>query len=448
MPHASPRDNHPSRFLPRRRFLQRTLAGLTLPACGVWTESPARAAQAPGDRLRIGAIGVGNRGNDNLADVRPEELVAVCDVDARYLQLSSTRFPQARSYRDLRELIDRETLDALIISTPDHMHAYAAWHALRRGWHVYCERPLTRSLGDIRTLQQAAAAAGVATQMGNQHHSSEGYETTALWLRSGVLGKILSIHAWTVKPNWPQGVPRPAGQPPVPDHLAWDLWLGVAPERPYHPDYHPFLWRGRWDFGTGTLGDVAVHLLDPVVWGLELGAPKAVLAEGTGANDESLPKSSIVRWVFPATDQRPELPLTWYDGGHLPPHDVTGGARLPPQGVLVIGERGRIFIPELGRMPQVQPAELRREMPGIVNSGERLSHVRRWLDACRGGPPANSDFGYGGRLSELCLLGNVALRVGRPLNWLSDVGRFAGDDEANRWLTAPPPRAGWEWGPA
>lgn len=441
----------------RRRFLRSavTTAAVGLPAPGIWSGIAPAASRMAVDELKLGAVGIGNRGNDNLAELDERWLAAICDVDTRYLEQCQSRFRRARSYRDYRELIDRESLDGVIISCPDHGHAAAATRALKKGWHVYCERPLARTIDEVRTLRRWATSLPVATQMGNQHHSSAGYALARHWLRSGVLGTIRSVHAWTSKPDWPQGNPPlpPPENPPA--SLHWDLWLGPAEARPYRAAFHPFLWRGWWDFGTGTPGDVSIHLLDPVFWALELKAPRRIWVESSDAasgrtSAGMLPAWSIVHYEFSAGARHAAFELVWYDGGKLPPREVTGASRLPPQGVLVIGERGKIFIPELGQRPRIVPTELEKEIALGPPTDSLRSHMRIWLDACRGMGTTNSDFVYGADLTSLVLWGLIALREGAtsaepltldPTAHLS--AAIAHHDRFARWETATY-RRGWE----
>jgi predicted dehydrogenase len=277
--------------------------------------------------------------------------------------------------------------------------------------------------------------------MGNQHHAAPGYRMASTILKRGLLGTIHAIHAWTSRPHWPQGIDRPAEQPPVPDYLEWDLWLGPAPQRPYHPAYHPVRWRAWWDFGTGTLGDMAVHLLDPVMTGLELAEPSRIIADVSGRHTETFPASSTVTFYVPRTTA-PELSISWYDGGRQPPRDVTGTSRLPPHGVLVVAERGKMFIPELGQMPRFVPASLAAEFASLRDESNEASHMQNFLNACRGQGEPWSTFQYGGRLSRFCLLGNIALFCPGELKWSASEGQFVEAPQANRRLDEPV-RPGW-----
>lgn len=426
----------------RRRFLGRGVGALL--AAGVWTEGRAARARSPAEKLRIAAIGVGNRGETNVLTVAGEEVAALCDVDRRYLDERGERFPQARRYADYRELLDRERdLDAVVISSPDHTHAHVARWALQRRLHVYCEKPLVHSLGELPPLVEAARRADVITQTGNQHHASFGYRRAVAWLESGALGDITAAHAWTDRPFWPQGGTRPAPERP-PDHLAWDLWLGPVPERPYAANYHPMNWRGYWDFGTGVLGDRGPHLLDSLVTGLKLGGPAEIRAESSPVTEDMAPEWSVVEFRFERPAPAPALRVVWYDGGQQPPRAVTGIERLPPNGCLVIGSEAKLFIPELGGEPRVLVAAGRTPPPPPRDDPRPLlAHMDEWLAACRSGVRTSSDFADGARLAEICLLGNVALRWGRPLRW--DALRHKAIDApgVERYLDRPY-RAGWE----
>ena len=424
---------------------RRALPALALAGCGVWSQAQA-APRSAQQKLRVGAIGVGNRGAYVVADVRREALVevsAICDVDRTYIEQMLEQLPAARVYRDFRELLDREDLDAVLVSTPDHTHAHAALAAIGRGRHVYCEKPLAHSLDETRRLAEAARRKDVATQMGNQHHSSDGYRRAVQWVRSGVLGAVREVDCWTNRPLWPQGIARPpAKQPPA--SLDWDLWLGPAPERPFHDGLHPMNWRGWWDFGTGALGDMGPHLLDPVCGALKLTAPVRVAAESSPVSRESAPLWSIVRFDFPARDNLPPVRLHWYDGGKQPPPQRSGYPRLPRNGALLYGERGKMFVPELGRQPVVQMASGNPppEMPPAAGPPSP-SHVAEWLRACRDGGATGANFQDAARLTDLCLLGNIAVRLGGSFRWDS-AARRAPDRPQVANLLGRSYRRGWE----
>jgi predicted dehydrogenase len=278
--------------------------------------------------LNLAGIGVGGQGASDLQSVSSQNIVALCDVDWARADESFRRFPQARRYRDFREMLGQEKeLDGVVIATPDHTHAVATVAALRLGKHVYCEKPLTRTVREARVVAEAAQRAGVATQMGNQGMAFEGNRLIKEWLEAGAIGPVHEIHAWSDRPThrgtqqlyWPQGIERPTDTPPVPATLDWDLWLGPAPLRPYHPAYVPFKWRGWWDFGSGGLGDMGIHNLAPAFDALRLGPPTCVHASSTPVFEETLPVAAIVHYEFPAREGLPPVQLHWYDGGLVPP---------------------------------------------------------------------------------------------------------------------------------
>ena len=436
-----------SSALARRQFC-RGVAGLAAvasgwePRSGYWSQAAAAPSNAPSEKLNVGVIGVGNRGASNIAEIKTEKIAALCDVDRRYLDEMSARHPSARTYADFRELIDQAELDAVMISTPDHTHYHAARMALRKGLHVYCEKPLAHSIAEVRQL--ARAAGRVATQTGNQHHASAGYHRAVQIIRSGVLGPVREVHAWTNRPIWPQGIERPEAASAAPGHLDWDLWLGPAPARPYDPIYHPRRWRGWFDFGCGVLGDMGPHLLDPVVWALDLTAPTTVSAETAPLKGETFPEWSIVRFAFPARGEAPAVKLVWYDGDKQPPSEVTGLRRLPANGVFFVGERARLFAAEYGGRPIVMARnkgddiELPKPAPTPPPN-----HHREWLSACRGEGTASCDFAYGARLTEICLLGNVAMRAGEEIHWDHQQMSTTNDVDVSHFLQRGY-REGWE----
>lgn len=395
------------------------------------------------DKLRIAGIGVGNRGFDNLLALAEEEIVALCDVDQRYLDKARQQFPQARTARDYRQLFSDTRLDAVVISTPDHTHAHPAQLALERGWHVYCEKPLAHRIASVRQMATAAADSSAITQFGNQHRARPGYQRAIAWLRSGQLGPIREIHAWTDRPIWPQGQQRPDDMPPVPEYLDWNLWLGPADERPYHPAYHPLQWRGWWQFGSCALGDMGPHLLDPVMAGLDLALPERIEpVDQQGGTVESGPLASVLRFAFPQTPKGPGPVLHWYDGGNQPAAEIAKARRLPANGCVVIGDRARVFIPEMGGAPRW----LSDHQPPKQSAGEddeRPSHHVEWVRACKSGGGTSSPFAFGARLTELCLLGNVALQLGRAFTWDAAAMQAPDAPEATPLLSAAS-RPGWE----
>ena len=429
----------------RRGFATISLAGW---GAGVWSEVATAHTKSPNERLQIGVIGAGGRGIDNLAGVAGEDIAALCDVDERFLGEAATRYPKARRFRDFRKLLQADDLDAVIVASPDHTHAVAALTAMRRGLHVYCEKPLAHNLTETELMARAAKQSKVATQMGNQFHAAAGYRRVVQILQAGVLGEVREVHAWTSRPVWPQGIHRPQAGQAVPDRLDWDLWLGPAPRRPYHQAYHPRDWRGWWDFGSGALGDFLPHLLDPIYEGLRLTAPTKIKATSSAVNDETAPKWSMLEFHFPTGvfggDQRRPVIVHWYDGGKQPPPEKAGVKRLPGSGALVVGELGKLFVPTHGKPPIVLPANSgeRPELPDPLPPRE-LSHWQEWIAACKSGGATSSSFAYGANLTDVALLGNVAIRVGEPIEWDPDRRRVANLEKANDFL-AREYRRGWE----
>lgn len=417
-------------------------------------------AAAVRERLRLGFIGVGNYGRENLTRFASQEVAALCDVDRRYLEQARADYPAARTYRDFRQMIAEGRLDGVVISSPDHTHAAAAMLAIEAGLHVYCEKPLAHTVEECQQLARAASLASVAAQTGVQHHSSSGYRTATVWLQSGLLGEVREVHAWTDRPLWPQGAHVQRQPLPTPDYLDWDLWLGPAPSRPYHSHCHPIDWRGWWDFGAGAIGDMGPHLLDPVVEGLHLQSPSSivaesdvvaegdVVAESEGPSEEGPPQSCLLRYEFPEriaeTDRRlPGLTLWWWDGGRKPPQEITSARQPPANGVIVVGERARMFLPERGAAPRLLPGVGGERVPRPAPyEGPETDHRQQWLAACRGEDKCSADFTYGARLTELCLLGAVAIRAGEKIDWDADRRRITAPESANRFLSQPK-RAGW-----
>jgi predicted dehydrogenase len=337
-----------------------------------------------------------------------------------------------------------DNLDAVIISTPDHTHYLAAMLAMQRGLHVYCEKPLAHSVWEVRQMAAAAKQYKVVTQFGNHHHTSEGYRRVAEIIQSGVIGAVREVHAWTNRPIWPQGIAPPTDVQPVPAYLDWDLWLGPAPVRPFHETYHPSGWRGWRDFGCGALGDMGPHLLDPVFWALKLTYPTHIVAQSPPCNADTFPASSSVQFVFPARDQLPPVELSWYDGQQQPTREVTGVDQLPSNGVLFLGERAKLFAPDYGGLPIVMPAKVGEVIPlPKPFLPESPGHHVQWLRACKENRATSSDFEYAARLTETCLLGNIATRVRKPLHWNADTTQFLNHGPANQHLRRQY-RDGWK----
>ena len=409
----------------------------------------------PSEKLNIAGVGVGGQGGGDINAVSSQNIVALCDVDWGRAGGTFRRHPNARKYKDFRKMLDKEdkNIDAVVVAAPDHIHAVASMAAIKRGKHVYCEKPLTHSVYEAREVARAAREAGVATQMGNQGQASEGTRLMCEYIWAGAIGPVREVHVWTDRPlrglsdvYWPQGVGRPEDMPPVPDTLDWDLWLGPAPERPYHPCYAPFKWRGWWDFGTGALGDIGCHSIDPIWRALKLEAPVTVEAACTLVNKETYPVASRVTYQFGTRGDMPPVKLHWYDGGMRPPRpdELDEGQQFGEGGTLFVGDKGKMLghtvIPESRRKEFGAPPKVLERSPG---------HHQEWIDACKGGKPAGSNFDHAGPLAEAVLLGNVALRADlKPkltrtrLHWDSENFKITNMPEANQYLQRDY-RVGW-----
>jgi len=339
------------------------------------------------------------------------------------------------------------------VATPDHTHAVVAAMAMKMGKHVYVQKPLTHNVFEARRLTEIAREMKVATQMGNQGHSGEGIRLICEWIWDGAIGPVREVHSWTNRPIWPQGIDRPAEQPPVPPSLDWDLWLGPAPTRPYHPTYHPFSWRAWWDFGTGALGDMACHILDPAFWALKLGYPVSVEASATKVNDETAPLASIVRYQFPEREGMPAVKVTWYDGGLMPPRpeELEPGRMLGDGdgGLVFVGDKGKIMCGCYGRSPRLIPESAMKEyklpqktLPRV--EGDLGGHEMDWVRACKDpSKPASSNFDYSGPLTEMVVMGNLAIRnQGVKLEW-DGLAMKVTNHEAANYFVQRQYREGW-----
>jgi predicted dehydrogenase len=452
----------------RRQFIYSSALAATAAAWSGCTVARPRRLSA-NDKLNIGVIGAGGKGASDTDCCASENIVALCDVDEKIAASRRRKFPNARFYRDFRKMLDEEkSLDAVIVSTPDHVHAIAAATAMRMGKHVYCQKPLTHSIYEARLLRKLAKQYKISTQMGNQGSADDGLRRAVEIVQAGLIGPVRQVYVWTNRPIWPQGMDRPPGSDPVPATLDWDAWIGPAPMRPYKaewPDkpasrgrrslgsvYHPFVWRGWQDFGTGALGDMACHTANMPFRALKLGYPTEIEAASSTMNKESYPLKSTIRFEFPARDGLPPVTFWWHDGGNpkpdrpydhdgsnKPPREVLADVqdmmdKIPGSGCLLIGENGKLFSPDdngaqffvklkgekeltdgknheaVKAIPQVIP---RNTFPG---SNDQRQH-QEWIAACKGGPPAYSDFEVAAYLTEFILLGCVALRVGRTIEW-------------------------------
>ena len=428
----------------RRSFLKSiAITGLASPFFRI---APAR-AYGSNERINLAAIGVGGKGQSDLAETAAgQNVVAICDIDQARLRQAANKYPDAKTFTDWRELLELDGIDAVTISTPDHTHAPATMTAIRRGLHVYTQKPLTHDVYESRRLAEAAKEFGVVSQMGIQHHSSARLKNAVQCIRDGVIGKVSDVHTWTDRPGsfWKQGLERPDRTDAIPDSVHWDQWLGTAPRRPYVSGlYHPFHWRGWWDFGTGALGDMGCHIMDPVVNALELGPPNLVEAEGPPPHPDSGPTWCIVKYRFAGTAHTTEeLKLTWYEAGKMPPRELFQAPDDWPgskNGVLFIGSRGNLFVgfPE---PPSLFPVGdfADYKMPDLPAD----NHYSQWTDAIRGQGETSCPFSYSGPLTETVLLGNVAYRSQEPVNWEAATMR-TGSSEGSESFIRREYREGW-----
>ncbi len=511
----------------RRGFLTDiaiTGAGLTI----VPRHVLGRGFTAPSDTLNIAGVGVGGQGRSDLINLASENIVALCDVDWPYAdrsfaaletsiknqqerldrppneprvdaqgrpeapltpiqrqripveiermkRLQSEHLPKAARYQDYRQMLDKQKdIDAVVIATPDHMHATIALAAMDLGKHVYVEKPLTWSIAEARQLARKAQSTKVATQMGNQGHSWDDARKAVEYVWAGAIGDVREVHIWTNRPlgYWPQGIPRPevrtppatglrwngpgvearlagamVGSYPKPDGLAWDLFLGPAPAVDYHPIYHPFNWRGWVDWGVGALGDMGAHLIDHSMWALDLGYPTRIETVATPFNGVCYPHATMTFYEFPARGGRPPVKLTWYDGGLLPPKPVEmGETELSKEGgALLIGSKGKLMHETYGRNPRLLPDSLHQSfgkpaerLPRIPNE----NHQMNWVDAAKGKTAASCPFEYAAKLTEVMLLGVVALRAGKRIEYDAANMRITNVPAANQYLEREA-RAGW-----
>lgn len=433
--------------LTRRSFIATAAA---LGAAPFFHTARTRAAPSEG-RLRHAAIGTYRRGRANLTEIASHEkvnIVVLCDVDERFLQEAAKAFPDARLYQDWREMLDAEhdNIDSVHIATPDHMHAPIALEAMRRGKHVYCEKPLTHDLAEARALTDAAREYGVVTQLGNQCQSLKDYRLAVWILQTGVIGKVREWHSWITQGYSTPGMTRPGNSDPVPDGFDWDLWLGTAPERPFVDElYHPRDWRYWQDFGTGAFGDFGCHIFDPIFLGTGVRRPLKVRAEVSEHDPEVWPMWEMVEFEFEGSDMtvNDTVTATWHDGGKYPEAELDAlpaDFELPHAGSVIVGEEGVMLLPHHDA-PKLYPQE--RFKNADLPLMENLKHQHLWIDACLGGDAPKSNFGYGGPLTEAVLTGTVASRVpGKWLLWDAEAARFVDAPEANALLRRTY-REGW-----
>lgn len=450
MPHDSNR-KHPAT---RRDFLKNAAltgaAGFWVGGRGAWAQAgPAtRASTSPSEKLNLGIIGVGGRATGNLDEedkaVASENIVAICDVDVTRLGKVGERFPKAQRYADFRKLIERSDLDAVVITTPDHTHAAATLMALNSGKHVYCEKPLTHTVEEARRVAEAAARNKRITQMGTQIHAGNNYRRVVELIQGGAIGAVGEVHVW-VGANWSANKsPTPVAE--IPAHLDFDLWQGPNLPRPFAKEYHPEDWRRWWAFGNGTLGDMGCHYLDLPFWALKLRHPTTIRAQGPAVHPEGCPAGLTVDYAFPARGELPPVKLTWYDAGKRPP--MAGEWGVPPtagSGVVFVGERGKLFADynQKKLLPAGDFADFKAPAKSISAS---IGHHREWLEAIRrdAGPDATTcHFDSAGALTEAVLLGTVAFRAGREIEWDAKAMKVTNVREANQFLRTEY-RKGWD----
>jgi predicted dehydrogenase len=477
----------------------------------------------PSDTLNIACVGVGGMGRSNLINLASQNIVALCDVDWGYtdknlsqldtdvanlqqhidhpdatpangkpapktdpektkarlnniLHLKNDLVPKAKRYSDYRKMLEQQKdIDAVVIATPDHMHATIALACMDLGKHVYVQKPLCWSVDEARRLSKRGRETKVATQMGNQGHSLDDARTAVEYVWSGALGEVREIHVWTDRPVgfWPQGVPRPkaavepldtlkwdqggvdarlaaamAGNYPVPDTLSWDLFLGVSPNIPYHPIYHPFNWRGWTDWGVGAIGDMGAHLLDVSMWSLNLGLPTSIETVSTPFNGASYPHATLTFYEFPARGTMPPVKLTWYDGGLMPrkPEEMGEEELIKEGGALLIGSKGKLMHNTYGAKPRLLPKSLQDSFgkpPEKLSRIPKEEHEMNWVDAAKGKTQACCPFEYAAQLTEVMLLGVVSLRAGKKILYDAANMRVTNVPEANQYLSRQEPREGW-----
>ena len=448
--------------------------------------------QAPSDTVNVAAIGAGGMGGNNMSALTSQNIVALADVDYQRAREAAAQegrealkeaYDKATWYRDYRQMLEKEKdIDAVVIATPDHTHAVAATAAMRMGKHVYVQKPLTYTVHEARVLRKTAEETGVVTQMGNQGHSSDDARRINEWVQAGAIGPVTEVHVWTNRPIWPQGIPRPqntssasseglqwngggvrdrltqsiSGSYAVPDKLAWDIFLGPAPQRAYHPIYHPFNWRGWVDWGVGALGDMGAHLIDHPYWALGLTYPETVQATstpwgGTAEDPATYPLSTTVHYGFAARENQPAVNMHWYDGGLMParpavmPDDVVldqGG------GVIMVGEKGILTHETYGGNPKMYPENLMEAAADTAQTYERIeggraSHEMNWIRAIKGEEKVSCPFDYAAPLNETMLLGVAALYApGEILRYDGENMRFTNKETVNQYLKREY-RAGW-----
>lgn len=466
--------------LSRRHFIKSsTFAAGAVAFAGIQTGPYVVRGQNLNSRINVAVVGAGGKGSSDTDDTARVggHILALCDVDNSTLDARTAAnpkpgqktYPEAKRYQDFRKMLTEldKQIDAVIVSTPDHVHAAASVMAMKMGKHCFTQKPLTHSVFEARTMRKVASEMKVATQMGNQGSAGSGLRRAVEVIQAGIIGDVTQLHVWSNRPIWPQGQERPAGSDPVPENLDWDLWLGPAPYRPFKKGaYHTFAWRGVQDFGTGALGDMACHTVNMPFRALKLGYPTTIAAESTGMNKESWPVSSKIKFEFPKREGLVPCSFTWYDGKpkaketHRPHADlvediVAMQGELPGSGCLLIGSKGRIFSPDdygsqfflrMNDEKELKQSAKHEALKAIPeNYWKSPGHYQEWIDAIKGGKPGYSNFDIAAYLTEIILLGCVALRVGKKLEWDGPNMRATNAPESAQYVQREY-RQGWKLG--
>ena len=464
----------------RRDFLKHSAmvgAGFWIAGRATWADEIK--STSPNEKLNLASIGVnGKGGSDSDQAGKHANMVAICDIDDKSLDAKAEKFPNARKFNDFRKMFEAmgDKIDIVTVSTPDHCHAVAAMAAIKLGKAVYCQKPMTHTVYEARQLRLAAREHKVATQLGNQGTASSELRRGVEVIRAGALGTVTEVHVWTNRPVWPQApkiMAPPDGDFPVPAHVHWDEWIGPAPMRPWKmgpfkdnkgelkPTYHPFVWRGWWDFGTGALGDMGCHTANLPFMALKLGYPSSVVAECGDLNPQTYPSWATIKYEFPARGDLPAVKLTWWEGHkpdgrkNQPPDELFQGQKINDSGSLVVGDKGTMYSPhDYGGKWMLLPEEQykgykdpEQTLPRNPDGGDEGQKIE-WIAAAKGGPPAMANFDYAGKLTEFLLLGNVAIRAsgtapGKKLEWDGENMKFPNYPEAEKWLSYEY-REGWK----
>ncbi len=448
--------------LTRRAFLATATTSAALVAgCATKTNTAKVVPRkiSPNEKLNIAAIGSGGQGTSDIMDCHKagENVIALCDVDWKNAGKVFGLLPGAKQFKDFRKMFDQigKDIDAVTVSTPDHFHAYAAFHAMKLGKHVRVQKPLAHTIAEARLLREVAKETGVTTQMGNQGHSGDGVRDMCEMLWDGAIGDLKEVHIWTNRPIWPQGIAAPLEGQAVPDTMDWDTWIGPAPMRPYSPGYAPFKWRGWWDFGCGAVGDMACHIVDPAFWALKLGDAASFTCEVVsqeGMTAQTPPNKTVIKYTFPARANMPACEFYWYDGkGNLPkrPEGIPADEKLGEgdNGSYFVGSKGVLTTGCYGGESRIVPKEKMLDYKKPAQSIPRVKgefHTGDWIAAIKEGrKEASSHFGYATPLTEVANMGNVALRAGTKIEYDYKNGKITNSKDANKFLTKEY-RKGWE----